>query len=241
MELSGKVAVVTGASRGIGLAIATELAAAGARIVGVSRSPTPELDALVSRTQGRRVAADVATTEGCAAVVDAAQEIGRLDILVNNAGVTSDHLLIRLGDDAWDHVLDTNLGGVFRMSRAVLPMMSRQRDGAIVNIGSVTARMANPGQANYAAAKAGVEALTRTLAREMGRRNVRVNVVSPGFVETDMTRSLPSEVLTAATERIPLGRIGQVGDIAPIVRFLCGPGARWITGQTFVVDGGMST
>ncbi len=241
MELTGRVAIVTGGSRGIGRAIAEQLSAGGARVVVGFRSDEAAASAVAASIGGVAVQADVATAAGNTTLVDAAKRLGRVDIAVHAAGITRDGFAVRMSDADFDDVWATHVGGAFRLARAAMPTMSKQRDGVLVFVSSVTARMGNPGQANYAAAKGGIESLTRTLAREMARRNIRVHAVAPGFVDTDMTRALSADTLATARARIPLGRLGQPNDVAPLVRFLCGPGATWITGQTFVVDGGLSS
>ncbi len=239
-ELSGKVAIVTGGSRGIGRAIAEELAAAGARVVVNYNTNASAAQEVAEATGGVAVQADVSTTEGCQALLAAAEELGDVDILINNAGITRDGLVLRMSDDDWDDVLATNAGGCFRMSRAVLEGFVRRRAGIIVNMTSVSGLRGNSGQANYSASKAAIIGMTRSMAREVAKRKIRINCVAPGFIETDMTKRLPDMVITEATKQIPMRRMGQVGDIAPMVRFLCGPGASYVTGQVFVIDGGMT-
>jgi 3-oxoacyl-[acyl-carrier protein] reductase len=240
VELQGKVAIVTGGARGIGAAIATELAAHGARVVVNYRSSADEAERLAATLDGLAVQADVSTSEGCEALVAAAAEAGGVHVLINNAGITDDGLALRMRDPQWDEVLRVNAGGVFRMSRAVLPLMAKARQGSIVNLASVSALRGNPGQVNYSAAKAAVLGLTRSLALEMARRSIRVNAVCPGFIDTDMTRALPESARAKAVEAVPLGRMGTPEEVAGLVRFLAGPSSSYITGQTFVVDGGLS-
>lgn len=241
MELSGKIALVTGSGRGIGAAIARELARGGARVIVNYRGSAEPAQALAAELPGAvAIQADVSTPEGVETLIAACGELGGLDILVNNAGITNDGLVMRMSDEQWQQVFDVNTTGPFRLIRAALPIMARARAGVIVNLVSVAALRGNPGQANYGASKAALIALTRSLAQEMGRRNIRVNAVAPGFIETDMTSALPEKVLETAKEHIPLRRLGRPQEIAPLVRLLAGPGGTYITGQVLVVDGGLS-
>jgi len=242
--LAGRVAIVTGGSRGIGLASARLLAEGGASVVVSGRdaarleTATRELEATGAAVLG--VAADAARREDVDRLVEAARErFGRLDVLVNNAGMTRDQLLVRMKDDDWDQVLDTNLRGVFLMTRAVGKVMMRQRSGRIINISSTAGAMGNAGQVNYSAAKAGVIGLTKAAARELAHWNILVNAVAPGLIETDMTASLPAEAREALLGQVPLKRIGVARDVAEVVRFLAGEGAAYITGQTIHVNGGL--
>ena len=242
--LAGRVAIVTGGSRGIGLASARLLAEGGASVVVSGRdaarleAATRELEATGAAVLG--VAADAARREDVDRLVEAARErFGRLDVLVNNAGMTRDQLLVRMKDDDWDQVLDTNLRGVFLMTRAVGKVMMRQRSGRIINISSTAGAMGNAGQVNYSAAKAGVIGLTKAAARELAHWNILVNAVAPGLIETDMTASLPAEAREALLGQVPLKRIGVARDVAEVVRFLAGDGAAYITGQTIHVNGGL--
>lgn len=242
MELDGKIAIVTGASRGIGRAIALELGRAGATVVVNYRSNAEAAAEVVQALDGRghAVAADVSTIEGVDALIAAATELGGLDILVNNAGISDDSLALRMSDEQWDRVINTNAGGCFKMCRAALQLMFRKRSGSIINIVSISGLRGNPGQANYSASKAAIIGLTRTLAKEMGRRNIRVNAVAPGFVQTDMVADVDERVIEGAKKIIPMRRLGQPEDIAPLVRFLAGDSSRYLTGQVIAVDGGMS-
>ena len=242
--LNGQVAIVTGASRGIGEGILQVLAKAGATVVGTSTSDkgaeaiSKALAELGAKGAGRVL--DVRDTAQCAALVDQAQEeFGPVTILVNNAGATRDNLLARMKDEEWDDIQATNLKPVFVLSRAVLRAMMKARTGRIVNVTSVVAFTGNAGQTNYAAAKAGMVGFSRSLAREVGSRNITVNCVAPGFIETDMTRSLAEEQVKKLVENVPLGRLGRVDDIAQAVLFLCSPAASYITGATLHVNGGM--
>lgn len=240
-ELEDRVAVVTGASRGIGLAIAAALSAGGAKIACVSRGlEGAEAAAASLHGEARGYACDVADPEACVETARAVeQELGPPDILVNNAGVTRDNVLVRLKDDDWTTVMDTNLKGAFNMTRALARGMMKRRAGRIINIASVVGLTGNRGQANYAASKAGLVGFSKSAALELSSRNVLVNVVAPGFIETDMTAELGEDTRTELAERIPLGRMGSTEDVAGVVRFLAGPASSYMTGQVLVVDGGM--
>ncbi len=242
--LAGRVAIVTGGSRGIGLASARLLAEDGASVVvsgrdaGRLEAATRELEAVGAAVLA--VTSDAAKREDVDRLVDAARErFGRIDVLVNNAGVTRDQLLVRMKDDDWDQVLDTNLRGLFFMTRAVGKVMMRQRGGRIINISSAAGAMGNAGQVNYSAAKAGVLGLTKAAARELAHWNILVNAVAPGLIETDMTASLAAEAREALLQQVPLRRIGAAREVAEVVRFLAGDGAAYITGQTIHVNGGL--
>jgi 3-oxoacyl-[acyl-carrier protein] reductase len=235
-SLEGKSALVTGGSRGIGRAIALELGRAGAAVVVGYRSGQDEAEAVATEIGGRAVQADVSDPVSASALVEAA---GDVDILVNNAGLTRDGLLARMADEDWHTVLETNLSSVFYTCRAVTRPMMRKRAGAIVNISSIVGVHGNGGQTNYAASKAGIIGFTKSLARELGGRNVRANVVAPGYVRTQLTDVLPPEATTAMLEQTPLGRLGEPGDIAGVVRFLCSDEASFITGEVLLVDGGL--
>ena len=235
-SLEGKSALVTGASRGIGRAIAAELAAAGASVVVGYRSGQDEAEALAAEIGGRAIQADVSSPDDARRLVE---EAGDLDILVNNAGLTRDGLLARMSDEDWRTVIDTNLSSVFYTCRAVTRPMMRKRGGSIVNISSVVGVHGNGGQTNYAASKAGIIGFTKSLARELGSRNVRANVVAPGYVKTQLTDVLPEDATAAMLQNTPLGRLGEPEDVAGAVRFLCSEAASFITGEVLLVDGGL--
>ena len=235
-SLEGKTALVTGASKGIGRAIATELAEAGAAVVVGYRSGKDEAEELAAELGARALQADVSSADDARRLVE---EAGDVDILVNNAGLTRDGLLARMSDDDWRTVLDTNLSSVFYTCRAVTRPMMRKRAGAIVNISSIVGVHGNWGQTNYAASKAGIIGFTKSLARELGSRNVRANVVAPGYVKTQLTDVLPDEATAAMLTNTPLGRLGDPGDVAGAVRFLCSDEASFITGEVLLVDGGL--
>ena len=234
--LEGKVALVTGASRGIGRAIALELGGAGAEVVVGYRTGREEAEAVAAEIGGRAVEADVSDPESAKALVEAA---GELDILVNNAGVTRDGVLARMSDDDWRMVLDTNLSSVFYTCRAASRPMMKRRGGAIVNISSIVGVHGNFGQTNYAASKAGIIGFTKSLARELGSRNVRANVVAPGYVRSQLTDVLPEGATEVMLQNTPLGRLGDPEDVAGAVRFLCSDEARFVTGAVLLVDGGL--
>lgn len=240
-ELDGQIAIVTGGSRGIGLAIAGALSDAGARVACVARG----IDGAIAAAEGlskeaRGYACDVADPHACIELVQQVEsELGPIDILVNNAGVTRDNVLVRLKDDDWTTVLDTNLRGAFNLTRAAARGMMKRRSGRIINISSVVGLTGNRGQANYAASKAGLIGLSKSTALELASRGVLVNVIAPGFIDTDMTAELGENTRAELAEQIPLGRIGDADDIAGVVRFLAGPASAYMTGQVLVVDGGM--
>ncbi|MBA2359475.1 MAG: 3-oxoacyl-[acyl-carrier-protein] reductase [Actinobacteria bacterium] len=235
-SLSGRTALVTGGSRGIGRAIAVELAGAGANVVLGYRSGSEEAESVASEIGGRAVQADVSHPDEARRLVD---EAGDLHILVNNAGVTRDGLIARMSDEDWETVLQTNLGGTFNTCRAAARGMMRRRAGAIVNISSIVGLHGNPGQTNYSASKAGIIGFTKALARELGSRGVRANVVAPGYVATRLTNELPEELRNSMLANTPLGRLGEPEDVAGAVRFLCSDAASFVTGEVLLVDGGL--
>ena len=244
-KLEGKVAVVTGASRGIGRAIALKLADEGAKVVvnySGSQAKAEEVVARIQENGGEAIAvqASVSQTEEVTALIDTAvKTFGSLDILVNNAGITRDNLLMRMKEDEWDDVLNTNLKGVFLCTKAVTRQMMKQRAGRIINISSIVGVAGNAGQANYVAAKAGVIGLTKTTAKELASRNILVNAIAPGFIETEMTDQLPEKLKQGMLTQIPLAKLGQPEDIAKAVAFLASDDANYMTGQTLHIDGGM--
>jgi 3-oxoacyl-[acyl-carrier protein] reductase len=235
-SLEGKTALVTGASRGIGRAIATELSEAGASVVVGYRSGKDEAEALAAEIGGRALQADVSDPDEAKRLVD---EAGELDVLVNNAGLTRDGLLARMPDEDWRVVLETNLSSVFYTCRAVARGMMKRRSGAIVNVSSVVGVHGNAGQTNYSASKAGIIGFTKALARELGVRGVRANVVAPGYVKTQLTDVLPEDLQQLMLTNTPLGRLGDPEDVAGAVRFLCSDDASFITGEVLLVDGGL--
>ena len=242
MNLENQVALVTGASRGIGKAIALELARQGATVVGTATTEAgaDAIGAYLAEFGGKGMTLNVTDAQQCAAVIDSVTKtVGAIAILVNNAGITKDQIAMRMKDEEWDSVIATNLTAVGRLSRAVLRGMMKAKHGRIINITSVVGSTGNPGQMNYAAAKAGVAGMTRALAREIGSRNITVNCVAPGFIDTDMTKGLGEGQHEALLAQIPLGRLGKPEDIAHAVAFLAGPQANYVTGTTLHVNGGM--
>ena len=243
-SLSGQIALVTGATRGIGAAILQVLGQAGAKVVGTA---TGEAGAAAIQTQidaagwqGAGMVLNVTDAARCDAVIREIEEkFGTVSILVNNAGITRDTLMMRMKDDDWQDVIDTDLTSVFRLSRAVIKGMMKARSGRIINIGSVVGFTGNPGQVNYVAAKAGMVGFTKALAREVGSRNITVNCVAPGFIDTDMTKVLAETQVAKLIENVPLGRLGNVADVAEAVRYLASPAASYVTGNTIHVNGGM--
>lgn len=244
MSLQGKVALVTGASRGIGAAIADQLGAAGAVVIGTATSQqgADRISAHLAEqgVEGAGKVLDVTSVESIAALLESIKaEFAAPAILVNNAGITKDNLLMRMNDEEWLQVIDTNLNSVYRLSKAVLRGMMKARWGRIVNISSIVGAMGNAGQANYAASKAGVAGFARSLAAEVGSRGITVNTVAPGFIDTDMTQGLPEEQRKQLLESIPLGRLGQPGEIAAVVAFLASEAGGYVSGETIHVNGGM--
>ena len=241
-DLSGKIALVTGASRGIGAAIADTLAQAGATVIGTATSDSgaAAIGERLAQWNGQGRALNAAEADGIENLIaDIEKEFGKLDILVNNAGITRDNLLMRMKEEEWDEIMQVNLKSVFRASKAVLRGMMKQRSGRLINITSVLGAMGNAGQANYAAAKAGLMGFAKSMAREVGSRGITVNCIAPGFIDTDMTRALPEEVRKTFEAQTALGRFGDAQDIADAVLFLASDQAKYITGQTLHVNGGM--
>ncbi|WP_432695108.1 3-oxoacyl-ACP reductase FabG [Marinobacterium sp. YM272] len=244
MSIEGKIALVTGATRGIGKAIAENLASQGAVVVGTATSENGA--AAISEylaaagNKGKGLVLNVSDAASVDEVVKAIQEeFGNIEILVNNAGITRDNLMMRMKDDEWDSVINTNLTSIYRLVKSCLRGMTKARWGRIVSVSSVVASMGNAGQANYAAAKSGMEGFTRALAREIGARNVTVNCVAPGFIDTDMTSGLPEDHKTKLQSQIPMNRLGKPEEIASVVGFLCSEGGAYVTGETIQVNGGM--
>ncbi len=243
--LAGKAALVTGASRGLGRAIALRLAAAGAGVTVNYRGNEEMARSLVEQIESAggsafAVKADISDADAVKALVkETVERWGKIDILVNNAGITRDSMIMRMSESAWDDVLDTNLKSAYLCSKFCLRSMVEQPEGRIINISSLAGLMGNPGQANYSAAKAGLIALTKTLAKELGSRNITVNAVAPGFIVSDMTERLPQEMKDEVLARVPLSRFGQPEDIAALVLFLAGPDSSYISGQVIAVDGGL--
>lgn len=242
LDLNNQVALVTGASRGIGQAIADELAACGATVIGTATTESGA-NAITERLGSRKglgKVLNVTQETACEALIeDIVKQFGRIDILVNNAGITKDQLAMRMKEEEWSDVIATNLSSVFKLSQAVLRPMMKARAGRIINITSIVGHMGNAGQANYAAAKAGVAGMTRALAREIGSRNITVNCVAPGFIDTDMTRALSEDQQNSLKANIPLARLGTPEDVAQAVAFLASPAAAYITGNTLHVNGGL--
>jgi len=240
--LNGEIALVTGATRGIGAAIADRLSREGARVIGTATTPegAARIGESLAARGGRGAVLDVVKPDSVAALLeDIEAKEGAIDILCNNAGITRDTLLLRMKEEDWDAVIDTNLASVFRLSKAVLRGMMKARKGRIVSISSVVGLTGNPGQANYAAAKAGIIGFTKSLAREVGSRGITVNAIAPGFIDTDMTKALAEAQRASLNAQIPLGRLGQPADIAAAVAFLCSADGAYITGETLHVNGGM--
>jgi len=240
-DLEGEIALVTGASRGIGKAIAEQLVAMGATVIGTATSDggADNISAYL-KDNGKGMSLNVTDTDSIATVMKAiTDEFGAVSILVNNAGITKDNLLMMMKEDQWNDIIETNLTSIYRLSKAVVRTMMKKRKGRIINIASVVGLTGNPGQTNYSATKAGMLGFTKSLAREIGSRNITVNCVAPGFIDTDMTRELPEEQREALIGQIPLNRLGDPADIAAAVSFLASPAAAYITGETINVNGGM--
>jgi len=241
-QLEGEIALVTGASRGIGKAIAEQLASQGATVIGTATSENgaDNITAYLSQSGGKGLCLNVTDTDSIANVIKTiTDEFGAITILVNNAGITKDNLLMLMKEEQWNDIIDTNLTSIYRLSKAVVRTMMKKRKGRIINIASVVGLTGNPGQTNYSATKAGMLGFSKSLAREIGSRNITVNCVAPGFIDTDMTRALPEEQRDALLEQIALGKLGAVEDVANAVAFLASADAAYITGETLHVNGGM--
>lgn len=241
-ELEGEIALVTGASRGIGKAIAEQLASQGATVIGTATSDSgaDNISSYLSAVGGKGMCLNVTDADSINAVIKAiTDEFGDVSILVNNAGITKDNLLMMMKEDQWNDIINTNLTSIYRLSKAVIRKMMKAKKGRIINIASVVGMTGNPGQTNYSATKAGMLGFTKSLAREIGSRNITVNCVAPGFIDTDMTKELPEEQREALISQIPLNRLGDPADIAAAVSFLAAPAAAYITGETINVNGGM--
>lgn len=241
-ELEGEIALVTGASRGIGKAIAEQLASMGATVIGTATTDTgaDNISAYLSGIGGKGLCLNVTDVDSIASVMKSiTDEFGAVSILVNNAGITKDNLLMMMKEDQWNDIINTNLTSIYRLSKAVVRSMMKARKGRIINIASVVGLTGNPGQTNYSATKAGMLGFTKSLAREIGSRNITVNCVAPGFIDTDMTKELADEQRDALVKQIPLNRLGDAADIAAAVSFLASPQAAYITGETINVNGGM--
>lgn len=240
MNVENKVIIVTGGSRGIGKAIVEDLAVAGAKVLFTYRSSAEAAEAIAEATGATAIQADVADEAACQALVARTEALGGLDAVVNNAGITRDGLMLRMPDSDWDAVLRTNLDGTFRMCRAAAAIMLRQRRGSIVNLTSISGIRGNSGQANYAASKAAVAAMSRSLAKELAKRSIRVNCVAPGFIDTDMVQSMDPRIVAGVKKAVPMRRLGKPEEVAKLVRFLVSDDSSFITGQEIVVDGGLS-